>query len=121
MCLNYTFPLTLSRSAAVFSLCALTRSRDYYIQLSSSTLSNSNRCIVRFTTDGQQYIQRRTVENGNEVLRKSNVSKKILKYNVLYIQVLIEIFVFFYFFFDLKVDGNILRAINSVTVLNIIL
>lgn len=84
MYLNYTFPLTFSRLAAVFSPCALTRSRDYYIQLSSSTLSNSNRCIVQLTTHGQQYMQRQAVENGYEVLRKSNISQKILKYNVLY-------------------------------------
>jgi len=67
MYLNYTFPLTLSRSAAVFSPCALTRSRDYYIQPSSSTLSNSNRCIVRFTTERWSTIHTET--DGRKWLR----------------------------------------------------
>lgn len=80
--LNYTFLLTLSRPAAVFSPCALTSSRDYYVQPSSSTLSNSNRDVLYALrpNDGQQYIQRRTVENCYEVLSKSNISKKKKKY-----------------------------------------
>lgn len=83
MYLNYIRFLSLflvQQQSSRLSPFALTRSRDYYILPSSSTLLNSNRRIVRLLrpNDGQQYTHthRRTVENGYDVLRKSNISKK---------------------------------------------